>query len=139
MYRYLTLKALIPQNGQTHSNNSSTKADELFECVWPFCKVGCWRVNAVSLDDHFRKAIHQDHSRIDYLFYNVCNCWNGRHPHICDSVFKNGPSKICGKQPSKKLKRYGLFKQTISHQIFLKLYSTNFSWSIVEYIVQYVE
>ena len=22
-----------PQNGQTHSNNSSTTADELFECV----------------------------------------------------------------------------------------------------------
>ena len=22
-----------PQNGQTHSNNSSAKADELFECV----------------------------------------------------------------------------------------------------------
>ena len=30
----------IPQNGQTHSNNSPATADELFECVWPFCKVG---------------------------------------------------------------------------------------------------
>ena len=29
----LTLKAPIPQNGQTHSNNSSAIADELFECV----------------------------------------------------------------------------------------------------------
>ena len=39
----LTLQAPIPQNGQTHSNNSSTKAakaDELFECLWPFCGVG---------------------------------------------------------------------------------------------------
>ena len=25
-----------------------------------------------------------------------------------DNVFKNGPSKICGKQPLKKLKGYGL-------------------------------
>ena len=30
----------IPQNGQTHSNSLSAKADELFECVWPFCKIG---------------------------------------------------------------------------------------------------
>ena len=29
----LTLKAPIPQNGQTQSNNSSATADELFDCV----------------------------------------------------------------------------------------------------------
>ena len=34
----------IQQNGQTHSNNSSATADEWFECVWPFCKVGVARV-----------------------------------------------------------------------------------------------
>ena len=28
-----------------HSNNSSAVADELFECVWPFCGVGAYRVN----------------------------------------------------------------------------------------------
>ena len=28
-----------PQNGQTHPNNSSALADELFERVWPFCGV----------------------------------------------------------------------------------------------------
>ena len=39
MATLLTLKAPIPQNGQTHSNNSSATADELFERVWPFCKV----------------------------------------------------------------------------------------------------
>ena len=37
---YLTLQALTPQNGQTHSNNSSANADELFECVRPFRGVG---------------------------------------------------------------------------------------------------
>ena len=36
----LTIKAPIPQNGQLHSNKSSATADELFECVWPFCEVG---------------------------------------------------------------------------------------------------
>ena len=25
---------------QTHSNNSSAFADELFECLWPFCETG---------------------------------------------------------------------------------------------------
>ena len=25
------------QYGQTHSNNSSAVADDLIECVWPFC------------------------------------------------------------------------------------------------------
>ena len=34
-----------PQNGQTHSNNSLKQSDELFECVWPFCVVGAWRVS----------------------------------------------------------------------------------------------
>ena len=29
-----------PQNGQTHSNNSTATADELFECVKPFSGVG---------------------------------------------------------------------------------------------------
>ena len=28
------------QNGQTHSNDSSAFADELFECVWLFCGIG---------------------------------------------------------------------------------------------------
>ena len=37
---YLTLQAPTPQNGQTHSNNSSANADELFECVRPFRGVG---------------------------------------------------------------------------------------------------
>ena len=32
----LRLWVPTPQNGQTHSNNSSAAADELFECVWPF-------------------------------------------------------------------------------------------------------
>ena len=32
---------------------------------------------------------------------------------IWDKVFKNGPSKICGRQPLKNLK-YGRLKQTIS-------------------------
>ena len=29
----LTLQAPTPHNGQTHANNSSGKAGELFECV----------------------------------------------------------------------------------------------------------
>ena len=33
-----------PTKCQTHSNNPSAFADELFECVWPFCGIGAWRV-----------------------------------------------------------------------------------------------
>ena len=33
-----------PQNGQTHSNNSSEFPDELFQCIRPFCGVGALRV-----------------------------------------------------------------------------------------------
>ena len=32
--------APTPQKSQTHSNNLSAVADELFECVWPFLGVG---------------------------------------------------------------------------------------------------
>ena len=35
-----TLWAWISQNGQTHSNILSAKADELLGCVWPLCGVG---------------------------------------------------------------------------------------------------
>ena len=33
--------------------------------------------------------------------------------YIWDKVFKNAPTKICGRQPLKNLKGYGLLKQTI--------------------------
>ena len=36
---------------------------------------------------------------------------------IWDKVFKYGPIKVCGRQPFKNLKGYGL-KQTITLQIF---------------------
>ena len=35
-----------------------------------------------------------------------------------DKVFKNGQSKICGRQPLKNLKRYDLLRQTEPPQIF---------------------
>ena len=38
--------------------------------------------------------------------------------YIWDKVFKNRPNKICGRQPSKTLKVYGLPKATTPLQIF---------------------
>ena len=35
---------------------------------------------------------------------------SAKHMIIWDKVFKIGPSKICGKQPLKNLKGYGLLK-----------------------------
>ena len=49
---------------------------------------------------------------------------------ICDKVFKNGPSKICGKQPLKNLKGclsqilLGSFLNTFSHIYVAKIRST---------------
>ena len=54
-------------------------------------------------------------------------------PKKWDKVFKNGPSKICGRQPLENLKWYDLLKQTISLQRFWRLSSTNFTWSILEH------
>ena len=60
--------------------------------------------------------------------------------YIWDKVFKNGPSKICGRHPLKKLKGYGLLKRTISLLFFKRFSSTNFTWSIgyFEYFVSYI-
>ena len=55
-----------------------------------------------------------------------------------DKVFKRGPRKIFGRQPLKNLKGYGLFKHTVSLQIFQRLSSTNFTWSTLAYFVPYV-
>ena len=51
----------------------------------------------------------------------------GNLGNIWFKVFKNGPSKICGRQPLKNLKGDGLLRHFM---IF-----TNFSWSILEYFV----
>ena len=50
--------------------------------------------------------------------------------NICDKVFQNGLSKIYGRYPLKKLKRYGLLRQTLSLDSFLN----NLSHVIFMYI-----
>ena len=54
----------IPQNGQTHLNNSLSIADELFECVWPFCEIGISRVNF----EHIWNNIQLDPFHVTSLF-----------------------------------------------------------------------
>ena len=60
-----------------------------------------------------------------------CENWNFIFNHllrtIWEKVFKNGPSKICGRQSLKNLKCYGLSKQ-----FFKSLSFTNFTWSILD-------
>ena len=48
----------------------------------------------------------------------ILSPWYRNSLHMGDKVFKNGPSKIYGRQPLKNLKGYGLLKPTISLQIF---------------------
>ena len=61
------------------------------------------------------------------------------HNYNLEKVFKNEPSRICGRQPLKKLKGYGPLKHTIFLQIFRRLSSTNFTWSILEYLITVVD
>ena len=42
----------------------------------------------------------------------------GENYSLNEKAFKNGPSKICGRQSLKNLKGYRLLKQTITLQIF---------------------
>ena len=103
-------------------------------------------------DLHFESKILV-HFQINILSQNVCSqaiYWVSQKfwkknglcdfllpfaSYIWDNVFKNEPSKICGRQPLKNLKWYGLYKQTMSLQIFQTLSSTSFTWSILEYFV----
>ena len=63
----LTLYVLIPQNGQTYSNNSFAVAHKLFECVWPFCVFGVWRVKC-KMTNYFQWKMSRGESA--QLFYH---------------------------------------------------------------------
>ena len=43
-----------------------------------------------------------------YLVNPALHYYHSYSPLAWDKVFKNGPSKICGRQPLKNLKEYGL-------------------------------
>ena len=55
--KILTLQVPTLHNGQTHSNNLLAIADELLECVWPFCGIGALRVEA-NIEDLGRKETY---------------------------------------------------------------------------------
>ena len=56
-----------------------------------------------------------------YIFFRIhWDCFGQYSIRFWDKVFKNGPNKICGRQPLKNLKWYGLPRQTVSLQFFLK-------------------
>ena len=55
-------------------------------------------------------------------------------PYIWDKVFKNGPSKICKRQPLKNLKGYGLPKEDLTPS---KVVFNKFCCSIFEYLVPF--
>ena len=62
------------KNGQTHSNSFSAKADELFECVSPFCGVGALRVKIVNLYlGPCQTSTRDDFARIDIKM--IANVW----------------------------------------------------------------
>ena len=58
-------------------------------------------------------------------------------PDIWGKIFKNGPSKIFEILPLKNVKWYGLLGQIVSLQMFKRLSSTKFTWSILEHFAPY--
>ena len=70
------------------------------------------------------------------LLFTICkfikSCLNSSDKWV--KLFTNGSSKTCARQSLKNLKWYGLLRQTVSLQIFERLSSTNFTWSILEYL-----
>ena len=48
-------------------------------------------------------------------------------------MFKNGPSKLCGRQPLKNFKGCGLLKADHAPSNFLKAVFQKFTFSILEY------
>ena len=58
-------------------------------------------------------------------YFQVLQQWD---KYTCVKVFKNGPSKICGRQPLKNLKEYGLpraghtpsnYSKAVFHKVYL--------------------
>ena len=70
-----------------------------------------------------KQAYDYSESQKSYSFTVFCKVhsfviWIISSKVIWDEVFKSGLSKICGRQPLKSLKGYGLLKQTLFLQIF---------------------
>ena len=113
---------------------------DFLACLWMGSRKYCGRFYCVIYEKHirtnwlhFKKSfgfgaitfwISSNYVQFDYDIW--LNIWF--------KVFKNGPSKICGRQPFKNLKWYGLPQQTISFQMFKRLSSTNFTRSILEHV-----
>ena len=70
---------------------------------------------------------------------NLLRSFQRSYVFIWVNVIKNGPSKICGRQPLKNLKLYDLLRQIISKTSSVsKMSSKNFTWSILEYLDPYL-
>ena len=68
------------------------------------------------------------------MFISMFDVQYWKSNNIWDKVFKNGASKICGRQPLKITKDMVWLKLTILLQNFERLSSTNFTWPILEYL-----
>ena len=76
----------------------------------------CVKLNSLvgkALEQKFKDRGFESHVILTWYLEpkNRCAAINITY-HIWDKVFKNGLSKICGRQPIKYLKEYGLLKQT---------------------------
>ena len=75
-------------------------------------------------------------ARIDWkILYKSLWKWKGFNIYKWDKVFKNGPREICGRQPLKNVKWYGLPKADHNPSNLLRVPSTNFTWFIPKYFI----
>ena len=64
------------KNGQTRSNNSSAFANELFECVWPFCRIDTYRIN-LQLSTLLKKRLWHRFFFMNFVnFFKNIFLWN---------------------------------------------------------------
>ena len=92
------------------------------------------KINISQLNNYWAKNLDftdiKVPKKVPKLLTNILPC-------IWVKVFKNGPSKSCGRQLLKNLKWYGLLRQTISLQNFYRPSSRNFTWFILVYLDPY--
>ena len=81
--------------------------------MWLFC-TNSYRLKAIN---YFHEKSAIANVRLGSKYASAQYCPKSQKSKW-DKVFNNGPSKICGTQPLKNLKGYGLLKQTISLKFF---------------------
>ena len=95
-------------------------------------KMLCWEKKLTQT----RRLKEKNLSNCNIFFFWSNNFWNTINT-LYEIKYSRMDQMKFARQLLKNWKRYGRPQQTISFQIFQRLSSTNFTWSILEYFVPY--